>query len=182
MEVEAVYLEGDFGVYTDSGFEFIERGAVRTKGGFYIAGKPASVTDGALQTQGYPFFAGSITLCKNITLSKDEAQNAVIEFSKLPDIVTKVSVNGKDAGKIMWKPYRLDISDFVKEGENEIEITLTGSLRNLLGPFHLDEGETHTALPFYFFKKTAVWGWGDGVNRKWTDDYSFTKSGLFFEK
>ncbi len=182
MEVEAVYLEGDFGVYTDSGFEFIERGAVRTKGGFYIAGKPASVTDGALQTQGYPFFAGSITLCKNITLSKEEAQNAVIEFSKLPDIVTKVSVNGKDAGKIMWKPYRLGISDFVKEGENEIEITLTGSLRNLLGPFHLDEGETHTALPFYFFKKTAVWGWGDGVNRKWTDDYSFTKSGLFFEK
>ena len=80
----------------------------------------------------------------------------------------------------MWKPYTLDISEFVKPGENSIEITLTGSLRNLLGPFHLDEGETYTALPFYFFRKSALWGWGDGVNRKWVSDYSFVQNGLFF--
>ena len=80
----------------------------------------------------------------------------------------------------MWKPYSVDVSDLVTEGENEIAVTLTGSLRNLLGPFHLDEGETYTALPFYFFKKTNVWGWGDGVNRKWVRDYSFVQNGLFF--
>ena len=56
----------------------------------------------------------------------------------------------------------------------------TGSLRNLLGPFHLDEGETHTALPFYFFQKTNIWGWGDGINHKWVDEYSFVQNGLFF--
>lgn len=180
MEIEAVYLEGDFGVFTDNRFESIERGALRTKGGFYIGRAPESVTDGPLQPQGYPFFAGSITLSKSVVLSAGEAKNAVIEFVKMPSIVTDVRVNGKKAGKIMWKPYSVDISQFAKEGENEIEITLTGSLRNLLGPFHLDEGETYTALPFYFFKKTNVWGWGDGVNRKWADDYSFVQNGLFF--
>ena len=105
----------------------------------------------------------------------------MIEFSKLPSTVTEVEVNGKKVGKIMWKPYRLAIADFLKEGENEIRITLTGSLRNLLGPFHLQEGETYSALPFYFFHKSDVWGWGDGLNRKWTDDYSFVQNGLFLE-
>ena len=66
-------------------------------------------------------------------------------------------------------------------GENEIKITLTGSLRNLLGPFHHIEGETPKALPFYFFKKTSIWGWGDGTNHNWTEDYSFVQNGLFFK-
>ena len=179
MEIEAVYLKGDFGVFAENGFEYIERGAVRTKGGFYLDRAPESVLEGALETQGYPFFAGSITLQKSIVLSGDEAKGAYIGFSRLPGIVTDISVNGKSAGKIMWKPYSADISDLAREGENDIKITLTGSLRNLLGPFHLDEGETHVALPFYFFKKTGIWGWGDGVNRKWSDDYSFVQNGIF---
>lgn len=180
MEVEAVYLEGDFGVFTDNGFEFIERNALRTKGGFYLDKAPESVTAGELETKGYPFFAGSITLCKNISLSDEEAKNAVITFSKLPSIIADIKINGKNAGKIMWKPYTLDIGKFVNPGENRIEITLTTSLRNLLGPFHLDEGETYTALPFYFFRKSNIWGWGDGINRKWVSDYSFVQNGLFF--
>jgi len=179
MEVEAVYLKGDFGVFTENGFEVIERDAIKTKGGFYLDKAPNAVLDGAIETQGYPFFAGSITLAKTITLSADETKKFVIGFKKLPSIVTDVCVNGVSAGKIMWKPYSLDLSNVVREGENKIEITLTGSLRNLLGPFHLKEGETHTALPFYFFRKTNVWGWGDGINQKWTDDYSFVQNGLF---
>ena len=181
MEIEAVYLKGDFGVYTDSDFEFIERDAVKTKGDFYLDKAPETVKDGALEMQGYPFFAGSVTLCKKIVLLENEAENAVINFKKLPSIITDVSVNGTDAGKIMWKPYSVDISEFAIEGENEIKITLTGSLRNLLGPFHLEEGETHMALPFYFFHKTSVWGWGDGINHKWTDNYSFVQNGVFLK-
>lgn len=179
MEIEAVYLKGDFGVYTDNAFEFIERDAVKTKGAFFLDKAPETVKDGSIETQGYPFFAGSVTLCKKIVLSENEAENAVISFEKLPSIITDISVNGTDVGKIMWKPYSIDISEFVHKGENEITITLTGSLRNLLGPFHLDEGETHTTLPFYFFRQTNVWGWGDGINHKWTNDYSFVQNGLF---
>ncbi len=181
MEVEAVYLKGDFGVFANNQFEFIERNAAKTKGGFYLDKAPTAVIDGSLEVQGYPFFAGSITLSKKVNLSSSEAENAVLTFDRLPSIVTDVCVNGNVADKILWKPYTVDISDFTSEGENEIEITLTGSLRNLLGPFHLDEGETHTALPFYFFYKTGVWGWGDGINPKWVDDYSFVQNGLFFE-
>ncbi len=195
MEVEAVYLRGDFGVFTDRAFEELDRGAVRTGGGFYLAGAPDSVfagtpgmsgrpdgvLTGSLERQGYPFFAGSITLAKKMELTAEEARSAVISFARLPDIVAAVSVNGLPAGKIMWKPYSLDISRFVRAGSNEISVTLTGSLRNLLGPHHLSDGETYIALPFYFFRRTGIWGWGDGLNRKWTDEYSFVARGLFFE-
>ncbi len=181
IEIEAVYLKGDFGVYTDNEFEYIERNALKTKGEFYIAKAPLTAFDGSLEAQGFPFFAGSITLSKTVYLSKSEAENTVIDFSQLPSVVTDIWVNGNVADKILWKPYTADISNFVKAGKNEIKITLTGSLRNLLGPFHLLEGETHTALPFYFFHKTNIWGWGDGINRNWTDDYSFVQNGLFFK-
>ena len=180
MEIEAVYLEGDFGVFTDEEFVFTDRNTVKTKGGFYIGKAPETVREGALQTQGYPFFAGSITLRKSVSLSNAQAQNTVIAFERLPGIVTDVSVNGSDAGKIMWQPYELDISALSKPGENDIIITVKNSLRNLLGPFHLKTGETSAVLPFYFFKKTDVWSWDDGVNRDWTDDYSFVQNGLFF--
>ncbi len=181
MEIEAVYLKGDFGVFAEHEFAFLERSAVRTKGDFYLDKMPKTVQDGSLEAQGFPFFAGSITLCKTIVLAADEAENAVVNFAKLPSIITDISVNGINAGKIMWKPYSIDVSDFVKAGENELQLTLTGSLRNLLGPFHLEEGETHTALPFYFFHKTNIWGWGDGYNHKWTDDYSFVQNGIFLK-
>ncbi len=181
MEIEAVYLIGDFGVFTKNRFEILERNAIRTKGGFYLDKAPKTVSVGSLEEQGYPFFAGSITLNKKINLSAQEAKKAVIDFEKLPSIITDICVNGNSAGKIMWKPYRIGISKLLNEGENEITVTLTSSLRNLLGPFHLDEGETHTALPFYFFHKSEIWGWGDGINHKWVDDYSFVQNGIFLK-
>lgn len=50
--------------------------------------------------------------------------------------VAQVSVNGADAGVIAYPPYSLDVTDLVKEGENEISVRVTGSLRNLQGPHH----------------------------------------------
>jgi len=37
---------------------------------------------------------------------------------------------------IGWQPYELDISSLVKEGRNEVEVRVCGSLKNLLGPHH----------------------------------------------
>ena len=37
-------------------------------------------------------------------------------------VTAKVNVNGKYAGGVCFAPYRLDISPFVKEGENDLEI------------------------------------------------------------
>lgn len=51
---------------------------------------------------------------------------------------------------VFWRPYILDISEFVKEGKNRLEIELTNSNRNLLGPHHNPEGESLSVGPGSF--------------------------------
>jgi hypothetical protein len=55
----------------------------------------------------------------------------------------KVRVNGKDAGICCWEPFAYDLSGLLQEGNNTLELELTTSLRNMLGPHHLAEGESY---------------------------------------
>ena len=178
MEIESVYIVGDFGVKTDSTFEALDRRALKVDGGFYITSAPKTVTTGNIAEQGYPFFAGSMTFKKTLDLTAEETLNRSIRFADLCSTVTKVKVNGVDAGKVMWQPYTLDLSGLLKAGENEIEITVTGNLRNLLGPFHLAEGESYWVAPPNFFHNSPLWVGGE--NKDWVDSYCFVEFGLFF--
>ncbi|MBQ3088757.1 MAG: hypothetical protein IJC36_03885 [Clostridia bacterium] len=178
MEIEAVYIVGDFAVKSKTPFEKIERGALRTDGGFYITSAPKTITDGNIAEQGYPFFAGSMTFKKTISLSAEQAKNREIRFGGLCSTVTDVKVNGKSAGKVMWQPYTVDLSGLLAEGDNEIEITVTGNLRNLLGPFHLAEGESYWVAPPQFIHNSPIWVGGE--NKDWVDSYCFVKFGLDF--
>ena len=65
------------------------------------------------------------------------------------------------------------------DGENQITLRLTTSLRNMLGPHHLQAGESHFVGPFSFFKEDGVFSrdW-DGTLNEWTDDYCFLEFGV----
>ena len=178
MEIEAIYLKGDFAVKTDCEFENLERNAVRTNGEFYLTKAPNTLSSGNVVTQGFPFFAGSMTFKQTVTLTANECQNRSIKFDKLGSTVIKVMVNGNKTQKIMWQPYEVDVSDLLVEGENEIEITITSSLRNLLGPFHLSDGENHWVAPKCFLHESPIWC--KGVNPSWVDSYCFVEFGMFF--
>lgn len=178
MEIEAIYVKGDFAVRTKDAFRNVERRGIVTNGRFYITEAPKTVKVGALAQQGYPFFAGSVTFKKKITLTADEIADRSVKFAKLCSTVTKVKVNGVEAGKIMWQPYEVNVSKLLKAGENDIEITVTGNLRNLLGPFHLVEGEAYAVGPRKFFHESPIWV--KGVNPDWIDTYCFVEFGLFF--
>lgn len=180
IELEAIYLKGDFAVKTDSDFEKLERRAIRTNGNFYLTAAPKTLKIGEIASQGYPFFAGSMTFKKKITLTAEQCKARSIKFNRLPSTVTKIKVNGKAAGNIMWQPYEVDISKYLVEGENEIEITVTGNLRNLLGPFHLKDGENYWVSPKCFFHESPIWLGNSDINTGWTDDYCFVEFGLFF--
>ena len=50
--------------------------------------------------------------------------------------VAKVTVNGKPAGFIDAPPWECDVTKWVKRGQNEVEVTVIGTLKNTLGPHH----------------------------------------------
>jgi len=121
-----------------------------------------------LVTDGFPFFAGKITLSKNINLKKPEnGQRLQLQLCRPDATVTKVFVNGRLVKALMWAPYSVDITDDVVEGENEISIELINSLRNLLGPHHHTDGELYGVGPGSF-----------NGEENWMDEYCFVRFGI----
>lgn len=173
MEIENMYIVGDFAVKTEGEFKTLDRNAVRYIGDFVMTAPKKSISLENIEQQGFPFFNGKMVLAKKINLSKGDYK---LEFSEKLSSLVSVKVNGKDVGDILWQPYSLDITDFIVEGENDIEITLYSSLRNLLGPHHIEDGESYDVTPASFFKYDTIWGdWG---KLPWNDDYCFVMFGI----
>ena len=87
----------------------------------------------------------------------------------------RVFVNGHFAGNLIFSPFRLDITELVTNGENEIVIQMISGNRNLLGPHHKPEGESYTVGPDTFSDKR---GWTDDPDLPtWTDNYNFVLFG-----
>ena len=73
------------------------------------------------------YYSGTAIYKKTITI--DSAKKLEIDLDN-PGFVAQLLVNGKDAGTIWCSPWRLDISSFIKKGENDLEIRVTNSLMN----------------------------------------------------
>ena len=178
-EIEAVYLLGHFRVETPGDFQPGQRKSSLYHGSFSLAPPSPTVCAGDLAKQGFPFFSGQITLRNTFHLTQEECMGRCLRFAQRGATVLAVRVNGKLAGKLFWQPYEVDLSRFLREGENTIEITLTGSLRNLLGPHHLKSGESDSVSPGSFYRRSVIWRSED--NPDWTDGYSFVAFGIFLD-
>ncbi|MFA6451282.1 MAG: glycosyl hydrolase [bacterium] len=132
VEVESAYIIGDFAVKPMKG------------GGYEIVPPVETVKYGNLVGQGFPFFSGSINITQDVDIQAQSGEKVYLEFDGLEAITTKVTVNGNDAGLIAFHPHRVEITPFVKDGANKIELELTDSNRNLLGPLHgFDKNPIH---------------------------------------
>ena len=125
---------------------------------------------------GMPFFAGKVTLAREIDLTADEAESIrYLRFAAVGANSYRVWINGEEAGFRFQGPYALRIDSFLRAGMNRIEVELTTSLRNLLGPHHLDEGESYSVNTRSFDKEpNAI----DNPAPPWNDGYCFVKLGL----
>lgn len=168
-ELESIYLLGEFGVCVAGG-ELCGAGSGQTffryHPEFSIARLPQSAQSGNLVGQGLPFFTGRVELSQKIHLDQP-APNAMLHLQGPYCAVARVSVNGKAAGLSAWPPYEITLGDLLDTGENTLTIELVSTLRNLLGPHHLRQGDGEEIGPDSF-RRTP----------DWTDDYVFAPFGL----
>lgn len=171
MEIEPLYLAGNFGVRTDGAFTKLGRYAERYCGDFVLT-KPVSYLQlQNLEQQGLPFFAGSITLSK--MFSGESLKDACLQFHKRGLNSIKAAIDGEKLTTLLWEPYAVELPDVVEREIYEIELTLTNNLRNLMGPHHLQEGETYWVCHGSFFKESCIWH--PAPEEQWNGDYCFVE-------
>lgn len=90
------------------------------------------------------YYSGSAVYRNTFTLEALKGRRFLLDLGDVM-VLADVRVNGKDAGGVWTFPHRLDITGFVKEGENTLEITVYNNWRNrLIADEKLPEGERKT--------------------------------------
>jgi len=121
-EAEPIYILGDFSVVPE------------TKG-WSISSPVANLTLGSWKEQKQPFYSWDVKYGKTYNIT-NLSGNYVVKLNKWSGTVAEVYVNGTKAGIIGYDPYQLNITPYLKEGSNNIEVSIIGSLKNLLGPHY----------------------------------------------
>ncbi len=159
-ELESIYLIGNFAVKGNNPTELWETQKNSTGNfkkspayGFesFTIEKENSDFAHNLTLEGYPFYKGSFLLEQTFVMENmDETQQYYLNFDQCHATVFEVSINNQNLEPVCWSPYQIDITKALKEGDNHIQIKLTNSLRNLLGPHHQKRGEIVRVGPVSF--------------------------------
>lgn len=175
-ELESIYITGSFGVRAEDEISYGERKSIFAGRRFTLTEMPKTVDISKITESGFWFFSGAMELTGNISVNKKENTKYVLSLKKLNAPAARLDVNGEKAAVLIFAPYSADITDYLKNGENELKITLLSGNRNLLGPHHKPQGEIYSVGPSTFTDKH---GWADDKSKPaWTDNYSFVKFGI----
>lgn len=122
MELEAAYVIGDFAL-------------VPAEKGFVMA-PPEPLELGPWNEQGLPLYGHRVAYRQSFDVG-DRSSRLIVELpGEWLGSVAEVRVNGKAAGHIWYQPWELDVTEHVTEGTNDVEVIVTGTLKNTLGPHH----------------------------------------------
>lgn len=165
--IEACYLQGDFGVYTEEAFEIdAEKGIYLCEGGFYIDRPKKVVAD--MVTEGYPFFVGNMTV--RIPFMSNGKSCDLSLPKNIPLCYLKVNDAKVDKG---YFENIVDISHYVKSGENVAELNVYTGNRNLFGPHHyIPELDPKFVSPQKF---DFILRYKNGVCDRERNSYSFVR-------
>ena len=125
-EVAPVYVFGDFSL------ESAPNG--------WVLREPVGLKLGSWKEQGQPCYSWAVSYGKDYCISDTKARYA-LQLREWRGTVAEVWVNGEKAGVIAYQPYKMDLTPYLREGNNRVEVRVVGSLRNLFGPhYNRDKG------------------------------------------
>ncbi|MGV8134038.1 MAG: glycosyl hydrolase [Mangrovibacterium sp.] len=137
-------------------------------------GAPSNVVFDRLQSwtgfeePGIKYFSGTATYQKSFTIgNENKEKRCFIELGEVRD-VAEVFINGKSAGILWKKPFRADITEVVKDGENELKIEVVNMwINRLTGDMQLDPKDRYCRTNQPFITR-EVWPGGDETFRNQT--------------
>ncbi|MBC7361079.1 MAG: hypothetical protein H5U06_02170 [Candidatus Aminicenantes bacterium] len=125
-ELEPIYILGDFSVQP-------------TIKGFLIT-SAAQLKPGSWKTQGLPFYGHRVRYSVSVEIKEGELNQAdfLIQAGRWKGAIAEVEVNGQKAGYLLSPDDSLLITDKLKPGKNDLSLIVYGTLKNTLGPHHLN--------------------------------------------
>lgn len=109
------------------------------------------------ENDGVRYFSGTAIYHNKFIMDKDfnTGRSYLLELGKVKNIA-RVIVNGQEVGVLWEKPFQADVSKFLRQGENTLEIHVTNSWPNrMIGDLQPDAKEKYTYCSYPFFKKDS---------------------------
>jgi hypothetical protein len=182
MEIEPIYIVGDFGLEFDGAPVILGDGVYRLDKQPMIGASPKTVDAASLDFGGFAEFAGELTLSRELDLGSTDYH--VMLCGKSTNAI-RLRVNGKDVATKLYAPYRVELADYLVKGKNKLEITVVNNLRNMMGPHHLARDEHRWVYPGLFYKESNVFEHPAGVGAdchdilpRFADGYLLVNFGL----
>ena len=79
-----------------------------------------------------PYYSGTGWYATTVTLDAAQLQRKLMLKADIGRDVLIVKVNGETVRTCLWKPYEADLTPYLHEGENKIELGVVNTLMNLL--------------------------------------------------
>lgn len=90
------------------------------------------------------YFSGQAVYQTTFTLKELPPKSLYLDLGNVM-VMAKVTLNGQYAGGVWTFPYRLNVTEYLKKGENQLEITVVNNWQNrLIGDQHLPEDQRPT--------------------------------------
>lgn len=110
---------------------------------------------GAWNDQGYPFFAGAGIYRQAFDLA-ELPSDPILEVEDA-GVTVEASINGHVLPARAWRPFRFDLENRLRRGENHLELRVRGGFGNLIRRFYASYGETR---PFGLLGEVRILGRG----------------------
>jgi hypothetical protein len=89
--------------------------------------------------QGMPFYADTVAYQQSFRVEQPGGRYRVC-VPQWYGSVAKVIVNDQLCGHLVSPPWEVDVTPAIRAGENSIQVLVTGTLKNTLGPHHGNPG------------------------------------------
>lgn len=74
-------------------------------------------------------FCGTVCYESDFAMDLEDAQAIILDMGSVAE-QAEVYLNGRYVGYSLWAPYRMDVTEFVRDGKNSLKIEVTNSLAN----------------------------------------------------